>query len=74
MNLGREMKKLKESVHAIQVGCDICEGVHLAKDCPLTEEEKKVKKSSMEMEDLFRETTAMGIESDHLDFQPNPLW
>ena len=41
-NLGREMKKLKESVNAIQVGCDICEGAHLAKDCPLTEEEKKV--------------------------------
>ena len=41
-NLGREMKKLKESIHAIQVWCDICKGAHLAKDCPLTEEEQKV--------------------------------
>ncbi|GJZ53907.1 zinc knuckle CX2CX4HX4C containing protein, partial [Tanacetum coccineum] len=40
-NLGRDMKKLKESVHAIQVGCQICEGPHLDKDCPLSEEVKK---------------------------------
>ncbi|GKB98545.1 hypothetical protein Tco_0984682 [Tanacetum coccineum] len=33
--LGRDMKKLKENVHAIQVGCQICEGAHLDKDCPL---------------------------------------
>ncbi|GJT89953.1 hypothetical protein Tco_1078798 [Tanacetum coccineum] len=41
-NLGRDMKKLKESVHAIQVGCQICEGPHLDKDCPLNEEVKQV--------------------------------
>ncbi|GKC74626.1 reverse transcriptase domain-containing protein [Tanacetum coccineum] len=40
-NLGRDMKKLKESVHAIQVGCQICEGPHLDKDCPLSEEVKQ---------------------------------
>ncbi|GKA63015.1 mutator type transposase [Tanacetum coccineum] len=34
--------KLKESVHAIQVGCQICKGPHLDKDCPLNEEVKKV--------------------------------
>ncbi|GKE58000.1 hypothetical protein Tco_1497185 [Tanacetum coccineum] len=33
-NLGRDMKKLKENVHAIQVGCQICEGPHLDKECP----------------------------------------
>ncbi|GJS19957.1 hypothetical protein Tco_0448589 [Tanacetum coccineum] len=37
-NLGQEMKKLKENVHAIQVGCQICKGSHLDKDCPLKEE------------------------------------
>ncbi|GKB21672.1 hypothetical protein Tco_0855595, partial [Tanacetum coccineum] len=37
-NLGRDLKKLKESVYAIQVGCQICEGPHLDKDCPLNEE------------------------------------
>jgi hypothetical protein len=31
-NLGTEMNKLKENVHSIQVGCDICEGAHLEKD------------------------------------------
>ncbi|GJX85332.1 cysteine-rich receptor-like protein kinase [Tanacetum coccineum] len=41
-NLGRDMKKLKESVHAIHVGFQICEGPHLDKDCPLNEEFKQV--------------------------------
>ncbi|GKC03017.1 reverse transcriptase domain-containing protein [Tanacetum coccineum] len=41
-NLGRDMEKLKENVHAIQVGCQICEGPHLDKDCPLNEEVKQV--------------------------------
>ncbi|GJZ35558.1 protein kinase-like domain, concanavalin A-like lectin/glucanase domain protein [Tanacetum coccineum] len=41
-NLGRDMKKLKENVHAIQVGCQICGGAHLDKDCPLNEEVKSV--------------------------------
>ncbi|GJZ51697.1 zinc knuckle CX2CX4HX4C containing protein [Tanacetum coccineum] len=36
------MKKLKESVHAIQVGCQICEGPRLNKDYPLNEEVKQV--------------------------------
>ncbi|GJY00739.1 putative reverse transcriptase domain-containing protein [Tanacetum coccineum] len=41
-NLGRDMKKLKENVHAIQVGCQICEGPHLDRECPLNEEVKQV--------------------------------
>nr|GEW18945.1 zinc knuckle CX2CX4HX4C [Tanacetum cinerariifolium] len=41
-NLGRDIKKLKENVHAIQVGCKICEGPHLDKECPLNEEVKHV--------------------------------
>ncbi|GJX15325.1 zinc knuckle CX2CX4HX4C containing protein [Tanacetum coccineum] len=40
--LGRDMKKLKKSVHAIQVGCQIYEGPHLDKDCPLNKEVKQV--------------------------------
>nr|GEX21717.1 hypothetical protein [Tanacetum cinerariifolium] len=39
-NLGRHMKRLKENVHAIQVGCQTCEGAHLDKDCPLNKEVK----------------------------------
>ena len=41
--LGRNMKKLKENMHVIQVGCEICEGAHLARDCPLKENDEKVK-------------------------------
>ncbi|GJV01762.1 hypothetical protein Tco_1335331 [Tanacetum coccineum] len=43
-NLKRDMKKLKENVHAIQVGCQICEGPHLDKEYPLNEEVKHVEK------------------------------
>ncbi|GJV44801.1 hypothetical protein Tco_1429337 [Tanacetum coccineum] len=44
-NLGRDMKKLKENVHAIQVGCQICKGPHLDKECPLNEEVKQVEEA-----------------------------
>ncbi|GKA15876.1 hypothetical protein Tco_0695623, partial [Tanacetum coccineum] len=47
-SLGRDMKKLKENVHAIQVGCEIYEGAHIDKDCPLNEEVKKVKEIKYE--------------------------
>nr|GEV41304.1 hypothetical protein [Tanacetum cinerariifolium] len=42
-NLGRDIKKLKEKVHAIQVGCQNYKGAHLDKDCPLKEEVKTIK-------------------------------
>ncbi|GKC85500.1 hypothetical protein Tco_1141217 [Tanacetum coccineum] len=32
------MNKLRENVHAIQVGCQTCEGSYLDKECPLKEE------------------------------------
>ncbi|GJY75247.1 zinc knuckle CX2CX4HX4C containing protein, partial [Tanacetum coccineum] len=44
-NLGRNIKKLKESVHEIQVGCQICEGPYLDKDCPLNKEVKQVEET-----------------------------
>ncbi|GJU80488.1 hypothetical protein Tco_1282853 [Tanacetum coccineum] len=44
-NLGRDMKKLKENVHAIQVGYQNCEGAHLDKDCPLKEEVKSIEEA-----------------------------
>ncbi|GJW38932.1 ribonuclease H-like domain-containing protein [Tanacetum coccineum] len=44
-NLGQDMKKLKENMHAIQVGCQNCGGAHLDKDCPLNEEVKSVKEA-----------------------------
>ncbi|GJS53636.1 hypothetical protein Tco_0626998 [Tanacetum coccineum] len=37
------MKKLKENVHTIQVGCQTYEGAHLDKDCPLNKEVKGMK-------------------------------
>ncbi|GJZ51479.1 hypothetical protein Tco_0605994 [Tanacetum coccineum] len=39
-NLGRDMKKLKENIYAIQVGCQTCEGAHLDNDYPHNEEVK----------------------------------
>ncbi|GKC35059.1 hypothetical protein Tco_1047443 [Tanacetum coccineum] len=41
-SLRRDIKKLKENVHAIQVGCENCGGAHLNKECPLHEEVKSV--------------------------------
>ncbi|GJY09952.1 hypothetical protein Tco_0378137 [Tanacetum coccineum] len=42
-NLGQDMKKLKENVHAIQVRCQLCDGPHLDKEYPLNEDTKSVK-------------------------------
>ncbi|GKD53692.1 hypothetical protein Tco_1287079, partial [Tanacetum coccineum] len=39
-SLGRDMKKLKENVNAIQVRCENCGVDHLNKECPLHEEVK----------------------------------
>ncbi|GJT78453.1 RNA-directed DNA polymerase, eukaryota, reverse transcriptase zinc-binding domain protein [Tanacetum coccineum] len=47
-NLGRDMKKLIENVHAIQVRCQICKGPHLDKECPLNEEIKQVEEVKYE--------------------------
>ncbi|GKE66107.1 hypothetical protein Tco_1520268, partial [Tanacetum coccineum] len=44
-NLCRDMKKLKENVHAIQVGCQNCGGARLDKDCPFNEEVKSVEEA-----------------------------
>ncbi|GJS11839.1 hypothetical protein Tco_0368635 [Tanacetum coccineum] len=60
-SLGRDMKKLKENVHAIQVGCQTCRGAHLDKECPLNEEVKR--KLNMESSvDPFQTTTAMMVD------------
>ncbi|GJV06670.1 hypothetical protein Tco_1344326 [Tanacetum coccineum] len=40
--LGCDTKKLKENVHAIQVGRGLCGGTPLDKECPLNEEVKGV--------------------------------
>ncbi|GJQ95340.1 hypothetical protein Tco_0006479 [Tanacetum coccineum] len=41
-SLGQDIKKLKENVHAIQVGCQTCGGAHLDKECPLNKEVKSM--------------------------------
>ncbi|GJT73724.1 hypothetical protein Tco_1033010 [Tanacetum coccineum] len=41
-SLGRDMKKLKENVHAIQVGCQTCGGANLDKECLLNKEVKSI--------------------------------
>ncbi|GJY49159.1 reverse transcriptase domain-containing protein [Tanacetum coccineum] len=44
-NLDRDMKKLKENVHAIQIGCQNYKGAHLDKDYPLKEEVKSIEEA-----------------------------
>ncbi|GJT80808.1 hypothetical protein Tco_1055150 [Tanacetum coccineum] len=44
-NVGRDMRKLKENVHAIQVGFQLYERAHLDKECPLSEEVKGIEKA-----------------------------
>ncbi|GKC45493.1 hypothetical protein Tco_1063215 [Tanacetum coccineum] len=52
-DLRRDMRKLKESVHAIQFGCEICDGIHLDKDSPIKEEVKSIEATrSRESTDL----------------------
>ncbi|GJZ76010.1 hypothetical protein Tco_0640475 [Tanacetum coccineum] len=46
--LGRDMKKLKESIHAIWVKCQVCEGHHPDKNCPLNEEVKGIEEVKYE--------------------------
>lgn len=52
-------------MHAIQVGCEICEGAHLAKDCPL-KEEKKTEEVKYGEGSLSKETIAIVIVWEHL--------
>ncbi|GJY12890.1 hypothetical protein Tco_0382199 [Tanacetum coccineum] len=42
-SLGRDMKKVKENMHAIQVGCENYRGAYLNKDCPIHKDAKSVK-------------------------------
>nr|GEZ53670.1 zinc knuckle CX2CX4HX4C [Tanacetum cinerariifolium] len=44
-NLRRDIKKLKENIHAIQVGCKNCRGAHIDKDFPINEEAKSVEEA-----------------------------
>ncbi|GKA62762.1 hypothetical protein Tco_0762281 [Tanacetum coccineum] len=46
-SLGRDMKKLKEDVHAIQVGCQTCGGAHLDKECFSDDEKHETKKAEV---------------------------
>nr|GEU29057.1 hypothetical protein [Tanacetum cinerariifolium] len=68
-NLGRDMKKLKENVHAIQVGCQICEGPNLDKECPLNEEVKQLEE--VKYGELGRSTPFNG--SNEAKFCVGPL-
>nr|GEY79865.1 hypothetical protein [Tanacetum cinerariifolium] len=47
-SLGRDMKKLMENMHAVQVGCENCGGSHLKKECPLNEEVKSIEEVKYE--------------------------
>nr|GEV88675.1 hypothetical protein [Tanacetum cinerariifolium] len=62
-SIGRDIKKLKENAHAIQVGCGIYGGIHFDKECPLIKEVKELRRSSMvSLEDLFQTMVEMELE------------
>ncbi|GJR24276.1 hypothetical protein Tco_0972803 [Tanacetum coccineum] len=44
-NLGREIKKVNETVYAAQVGYEQCKGPYYTKDFPLKEEEKTLEEA-----------------------------
>ncbi|GJT65656.1 hypothetical protein Tco_1017136 [Tanacetum coccineum] len=44
-NHGREIKKVYERVYAAQVGCELCNGQHYSKDCPLKKEAKTLEEA-----------------------------
>ncbi|GJS23793.1 hypothetical protein Tco_0452425 [Tanacetum coccineum] len=44
-NLAREIKKVNEKVYAAQVRCELCNGPHYTKDCPLKEEGKTLEEA-----------------------------
>ncbi|GKB21178.1 hypothetical protein Tco_0855101 [Tanacetum coccineum] len=44
-NLGREIKKVNETVYTAQVGCEQCKGPHYTKDCTLKEEGETLKEA-----------------------------
>ncbi|GJT05563.1 reverse transcriptase domain-containing protein [Tanacetum coccineum] len=71
--LGRDMKKLKESVYAIQVGCQICEGPHLDKDCPLNEEVKQVEEIKKLQENVKINTRNQSASLKNLETQIEQL-
>nr|GEX85752.1 hypothetical protein [Tanacetum cinerariifolium] len=68
-NLVRDMKKLKENVHAIQVGCQICKGSHLDKECPLNEEVEQLE--DVKYEEFGLSTPFNG--SNRAKFRVGPL-
>ncbi|GJR64979.1 hypothetical protein Tco_0011044 [Tanacetum coccineum] len=41
-SLGCDIKKLKESIHAMQEGCKSRQGVHLIQECPLRKKDEVV--------------------------------
>ncbi|GJX75510.1 zinc knuckle CX2CX4HX4C containing protein [Tanacetum coccineum] len=73
-NLGRDMKKLKESVYEIQVGCQICEGPHLDRDCSLSEEVKQVEEVRNGGRQILAETVKKYIEEAFMRQRKQDEW
>nr|GEU30111.1 hypothetical protein [Tanacetum cinerariifolium] len=73
-SLGRDMKKLKENVYAIQVGCQTYGGPHLEKECPLNEEVKSVEEKKSEDGRIGEETLGvMEINTQNQSASPKNL-
>ncbi|GJY39442.1 retrovirus-related pol polyprotein from transposon TNT 1-94 [Tanacetum coccineum] len=62
-NLGREIKKVNEKVHAAQVGCEQCKGPHYTKDCPLKEEGASIKTLEIQIGQISKVLQERGFRS-----------
>ncbi|GJT48556.1 hypothetical protein Tco_0974713 [Tanacetum coccineum] len=71
-SLGRDMKKLKENMHAIQVGCQTCRGAHLDKECPLNEEVKRFFDNKKQETDESRMAEALAALEATLEIKKVP--
>ncbi|GJR24962.1 hypothetical protein Tco_0973489 [Tanacetum coccineum] len=64
-NLRCDVKKLKENVHVVQVGCEIYEGIHKTKECPLNDEEIIVEEVHHDWIKKFKEKTVLKLKEQN---------
>ncbi|GJR36372.1 putative reverse transcriptase domain-containing protein [Tanacetum coccineum] len=72
--LVRNIKKLKDNIHAIQVACENCKEMHLDKERTLDEEVKRVKeKIKLEIKEVKKEVVSHKLRHDKISKPPTRL-
>nr|GEV67723.1 hypothetical protein [Tanacetum cinerariifolium] len=76
-DLGHDLRRLKESVHAIQAGCEMCRGMYLGKDFHLKEKIKSIKVTGPMLAtahariDVFRKKILLEVGREKVMFNAN---